>query len=198
MPYFGGTQSFFAPCAQPKTLGKASFSFGGGRPSQHQMTARSIHGWLAFGAFFPLALTVLTGRLHHMRTPNNKSIVYIMSSRTIDLCTGMSYRIARAWLLYEKEQVHWLMDVHQMSVLGLEAVYPLLVGGLLLTMVLSGVQLMSLRQVGWGRRERKSPFCVRTSAAPNLVYSSFAFTHSITLRSFARSLSSSGCFQHDC
>eukprot|EP00457_Paulinella_chromatophora_P013501 gb/GEZN01013810.1/.p1 GENE.gb/GEZN01013810.1/~~gb/GEZN01013810.1/.p1 ORF type:complete len:247 (+),score=30.61 gb/GEZN01013810.1/:66-806(+) len=87
-----------------------------------QMFFVERHRMLALATFIPLTLTVVS---------------------------GMTYRICRQWLHMEKKSVVWLMGIHQMSLFGLQNIYPLLVGLLLLAMATSGLGMMGFRNAAW-------------------------------------------------
>eukprot|EP00808_Paulinella_micropora_P022452 g788.t1 len=55
------------------------------------------------------------------------------------IATGLSWSIAFRVLHFAKGDVKWLLELHQMSVLGLEKVFPLLVGTMLVVMLLTGL-----------------------------------------------------------
>ncbi len=78
-------------------------------------SSRRIHATLALVVLFPLFLTTVT---------------------------GLIYRTARYWFNASKESVHWLLDIHQMSILGIESIYPILVGCSGLAMCYTGMLLL--------------------------------------------------------
>eukprot|EP00457_Paulinella_chromatophora_P007950 gb/GEZN01007976.1/.p1 GENE.gb/GEZN01007976.1/~~gb/GEZN01007976.1/.p1 ORF type:complete len:354 (+),score=36.63 gb/GEZN01007976.1/:241-1302(+) len=54
------------------------------------------------------------------------------------VATGMSWSIARYWFLVPKDDIKFLLNLHQMSVAGLERGFPLVIGAALLLMIGSG------------------------------------------------------------
>ena len=69
----------------------------------------------------------------------------------VTVCTGVSYRLARDWFGFSKDQVHWLMVVHEGEWLGrtLEPTVVLLNAIGLLWMLFTGATLLIER---WRRR----------------------------------------------
>ena len=69
----------------------------------------------------------------------------------ITVLSGVSYRLARDWLGFSRDQVHWMMVVHEGEWLGadLEPVVVLLNALGLLWMLISGGALLIQR---WRRR----------------------------------------------
>eukprot|EP00808_Paulinella_micropora_P023794 g64671.t1 len=81
------------------------------------MTIVDRHRTLALAAFIPFTLTVLS---------------------------GMTYRICRQWFHMEKKSVGWLMDIHHMSLFGMQSIYPIFVGLLVLGLVGTGFGMKGL------------------------------------------------------
>lgn len=98
---------------------------------------RDWHGKLAVLAIIPIALVTITGtssyscRLSPGLRPASRSA--LISRLPTFRRLGMAYRIARRWLGYSSEQVGWLMDIHTLQFLGLNRVYPLIVGSLFIS-----------------------------------------------------------------
>lgn len=80
---------------------------------------------------------------------------------TITIFTGVVYRLGKSWFGLSRDQVHFLMVIHEGEYLGhtLEPIYVLLNGlGLLWMLVTGGVMLFgSLKKSAWWRRLRSSP-----------------------------------------
>ena len=81
---------------------------------------RRLHRWLAPWIFLPLLITV---------------------------SSGVTYRLARDWAGLEKDQVHWLMVLHEGEWLGpqLESIVVLLNAFGLLWMLLTGTGMLVRR-----------------------------------------------------
>lgn len=77
-------------------------------------------------------------RLHSTLAP----IVLLPLLATVS--TGVAYRLSKDWLHLSRDQVHWLMVVHEGEYLGkgLEPVYVLLNGLGLLWMLVTGASLV--------------------------------------------------------
>jgi hypothetical protein len=60
----------------------------------------------------------------------------------LTVVTGTAYRVARAWFDAPKPSVHWLLNLHDMSVIGLHAFYPLVIGCSALALSLTGARLL--------------------------------------------------------
>jgi hypothetical protein len=93
------------------------------------VTIRRLHAWVAPLALAPLLITVLS---------------------------GMGYRLLKDWGGLGRDQVHWLMVLHEGEWLGprAEPFYVLLNGLGLLWMLGSGALLLGQR---WSRRTRTKP-----------------------------------------
>jgi uncharacterized iron-regulated membrane protein len=78
----------------------------------------------------------------------------VLAPLLITVLSGMSYRLAKDWVGLGRDQVHWLMVLHEGEWLGswAEPVYVLLNGLGLLWMLGSGTVLLTQR---W--RQRKPP-----------------------------------------
>ncbi len=76
----------------------------------------------------------------------------------ITAITGVAYRLGKSWLGLSRDQVHWLMVIHEGEYLGkqLEPIYVLLNGlGLLFMLVTGmGIWLNSVSKTGWFRAWR--------------------------------------------
>lgn len=89
------------------------------------VTLRKLHAALAPIVFFPLLVTVLT---------------------------GVTYRLGKSWFGLSRDQVHFLMVIHEGEYLGevLEPVYVLLNGlGLLWMMTTGGVMAYHQLRQSW-------------------------------------------------
>jgi len=77
---------------------------------------------------------------------------------TVTIFTGVVYRLGKSWFGLSRDQVHFLMVIHEGEYLGhtLEPIYVLLNGlGLLWMLVTGGVMLFqSIRQAAWFKRLR--------------------------------------------
>lgn len=92
-------------------------------------TLRRLHGTLAPIVLLPLTITALT---------------------------GVTYRLGKSWLGLSRDQVHWLMVVHEGEYLGhtLEPLYVLLNGLGLLWMLATGGSLVvqKLLRTPWAKQ----------------------------------------------
>ena len=81
----------------------------------------------------------------------------VLAPLLITVLSGMSYRLLKDWGRLTRDQVHWLMVLHEGEWLGpvAEPLYVLLNGLGLLWMMGSGALMLSQR---WGRKEgQKAP-----------------------------------------
>ena len=76
---------------------------------------------------------------------------FVLLPLLVTACSGVGYRLARDWFGFHRDQVHWLMMIHEGEWLGsaLEPVFVLLNGLGLVWMLISGLGLL-LKQ--WRRR----------------------------------------------
>jgi uncharacterized iron-regulated membrane protein len=76
---------------------------------------------------------------------------FVLAPLLLTVCTGMAYRLLKDWGGLERDQVHWLMTLHEGEWLGpvAEPIYVLLNGLGLLWMLGSGALVLSQR---WRRR----------------------------------------------
>jgi hypothetical protein len=77
----------------------------------------------------------------------------------VTVFTGVTYRVGKSWLGWSRDQVHWLMVVHEGEYLGqtLEPVYVLLNGlGLLWMLVTGGIMVWQNLSKSWQRRSSAS------------------------------------------
>ena len=81
---------------------------------------RSLHTWLGVAAFLPLLLTI---------------------------SSGFAYRLLRDGVGVGKPSVQWLMAVHTLSLLSLQAVYPLLVAVFAFGLALSSLPMRPIRRL---------------------------------------------------
>ncbi|MDY7015885.1 MAG: PepSY domain-containing protein [Cyanobacteriota bacterium] len=74
----------------------------------------------------------------------------------VTVFTGVSYRLGKSWFGLSRDQVHWLMIVHEGEYLGptLEPIYVLLNGLGLLWMLATGSAMVwqNLSRSGWFRQ----------------------------------------------
>ena len=97
-----------------------------------------------------MSLLVRVRELHRAIAP----LVLLPLLTTV--CSGVAYRLARDWFGLERDQVHWLMVLHEGEWLGpaAEPVYVLLNGLGLLWMLVTGTTL-AIRRL-WRLRPRES------------------------------------------
>jgi uncharacterized iron-regulated membrane protein len=93
---------------------------------------------------------VLVRRLHAAMAP------VVLAPLLLTVCSGMSYRLLKDWGGLSRDQVHWLMVLHEGEWLGswAEPIYVLLNGLGLLWMLATGATLAGralLRR--WGQGE---------------------------------------------
>ena len=76
---------------------------------------------------------------------------FVLLPLLLTVCSGVSYRLARDWFGFGRDQVHWLMAIHEGEWLGpsLEPVVVLLNALGLLWMLATGSALLIQR---WRRR----------------------------------------------
>jgi uncharacterized iron-regulated membrane protein len=89
--------------------------------------------------------------LVRMRRWHAAAAPFVLAPLLVTVCSGMAYRLLKDWGGFERDQVHWLMALHEGEWLG-PAAEPLVVllNGLgLLWMLGSGALLLSQR---WRRR----------------------------------------------
>ncbi|MBM5789282.1 MAG: peptidase [Cyanobacteria bacterium M_DeepCast_200m_mx_001] len=79
----------------------------------------------------------------------------VLTPLLLTVCSGMAYRLLKDWGGLERDQVHWLMVLHEGEWLGPagEPVYVLLNGLGLLWMLGTGVTLLSQR---WRQRSSRA------------------------------------------
>ena len=83
--------------------------------------------------------------LHHALAP------WVLMPLLVTMTTGVSYRLARDWFGCSREQVHWLMVMHEGEWMGssLEPVFVLLNALGLLWMLVTGASILIGR---WRRK----------------------------------------------
>ena len=83
---------------------------------------------------------------------------FVVLPLLVSLTTGVGYRIARDWGGLSRDQVHWLMSLHEGEWLGprLEPVVVLLNGLGLLWMLATGATLAWQHLRGSGQRPKES------------------------------------------
>ncbi len=88
-------------------------------------------------------------QLHRQLAP------FILLPFLITALTGVAYRLGKSWFGLSRDQVHFLMVIHEGEYLGktLEPLYVLLNGLGLLFMLGTGIAMFwqSLRRAGWFR-----------------------------------------------
>lgn len=79
----------------------------------------------------------------------------------VTVCTGVTYRLAKSWFGLSRDQVHWLMVMHEGEYLGpaLEPLYVLLNGLGLLWMLITGGMMVwqNISKSKWFRQLRQAP-----------------------------------------
>ena len=92
-----------------------------------------------------MSLLVRVRELHRAVAP------LVLLPLFVTVCSGVGYRLARDWLGFERDQVHWLMTLHAGEWLGstLEPVVELLNAPGLVWMLISGAGLLIER---WRRK----------------------------------------------
>ena len=89
--------------------------------------------------------------LVHLRELHRSVAPFVLAPLLVTVFSGVSYRLARDWFGATREQIHWLMVVHEGEWLGptLEPVVVLLNAIGLLWMLITGAVLLIQR---WRRK----------------------------------------------
>ena len=89
--------------------------------------------------------------LAHVRRWHAAAAPIVLAPLLLTVCTGMAYRLLKDWGGLERDQVHWLMMLHEGEWLGqaAEPLYVLLNGLGLIWMLSTGALLLSQR---WHRK----------------------------------------------
>ena len=92
-----------------------------------------------------MRLLVSVRELHHRIAP------FVLLPLFVTVCSGVGYRLARDWFGASREQVHWLMTLHEGEWLGptLEPIVVLMNAVGLLWMLITGLALLIER---WRRQ----------------------------------------------
>ena len=92
-----------------------------------------------------MTLLVRVRELHQRIAP------FVLLPLFVTVCSGVGYRIARDWFGASREQVHWLMTLHEGEWLGptLEPIVVLMNAVGLLWMLITGLALLIER---WRRQ----------------------------------------------
>jgi hypothetical protein len=92
-----------------------------------------------------MTLLVRVRELHQRIAP------FVLLPLFVTVCSGVSYRLARDWFGASREQVHWLMTLHEGEWLGptLEPIVVLMNAVGLLWMLITGLALLIER---WRRQ----------------------------------------------
>ena len=92
-----------------------------------------------------MTLLVRVRELHQRIAP------FVLLPLFVTVCSGVSYRLARDWFGVSREQVHWLMTLHEGEWLGptLEPIVVLMNAAGLLWMLITGLALLIER---WRRQ----------------------------------------------
>jgi len=99
-------------------------------------------------------------KLKQFRTLHRIVAPIVLLPLMVTMMTGVSYRLGKSWFGLSRDQVHFLMVIHEGEYLGqvLEPIYVLLNGiGLLWMMVTGGVMVyQNLRSAGWFQPSRST------------------------------------------
>ena len=89
--------------------------------------------------------------LVHVRELHERIAPFVLLPLFVTACSGVGYRLARDWFGASREQVHWLMTLHEGEWLGptLEPVVVLMNAVGLLWMLITGLALLIER---WRRQ----------------------------------------------
>ena len=92
-----------------------------------------------------MTLLVRVRELHQRIAP------FVLLPLFVTVCSGVGYRLARDWFGASREQVHWLMTLHEGEWLGptLEPIVVLMNAAGLLWMLITGLALLIER---WRRQ----------------------------------------------
>ena len=92
-----------------------------------------------------MTLLVRVRELHQRIAP------FVLRPLLVTVCSGVGYRLARDWFGASREQVHWLMTLHEGEWLGptLEPIVVLMNAVGLLWMLITGLALLIER---WRRQ----------------------------------------------
>lgn len=89
----------------------------------------------------------------------------------VTVCTGVTYRLAKSWFGSSRDQVHWLMVMHEGEYLGpiLEPFYVLLNGLGLLWMLITGGMMVwqNISKSKWVQQLRPIPSAPASNSASN-------------------------------
>ena len=90
-------------------------------------------------------------RLVRVRELHQRIAPFVLLPLFVTVCSGVGYRLARDWFGASREQVHWLMTLHEGEWLGptLEPVVVLMNAVGLLWMLITGLALLIER---WRRQ----------------------------------------------
>jgi hypothetical protein len=105
----------------------------------------------------PVAFPIeMVSALAQIRKAHAAIAPVVLTPLAITVASGMGYRLLKDWGGLSREQVHWLMVLHEGEWLGkaAEPVYVLLNGLGLLWMLTSGGLLLAQR---WGLLKRPAP-----------------------------------------
>ena len=89
--------------------------------------------------------------LVRVRELNQRIAPFVLLPLFVTVCSGVGYRLARDWFGASREQVHWLMTLHEGEWLGptLEPIVVLMNAVGLLWMLITGLALLIER---WRRQ----------------------------------------------
>ena len=89
--------------------------------------------------------------LVRVRELHQRIALFVLLPLFVTVCSGVGYRLARDWFGASREQVHWLMTLHEGEWLGptLEPVVVLMNAVGLLWMLITGLALLIER---WRRQ----------------------------------------------
>ncbi len=82
---------------------------------------------------------------------------FVILPLSITILTGVTYRLAKSWFGLSREQVHWLMTLHEAEYLGQigEPIYVLLNGLGALWMLVTGSVMVWQNLSRWRRQASK-------------------------------------------
>ena len=92
---------------------------------------------------------------------------FVLLPLLVTVTTGIAYRLGKSWGGLSRDQVHWLMTIHEGEYLGAagEPIYVLLNGLGLLWMITTGAIMagQNLTRSPWWRRWRSRPAATDSS-----------------------------------
>lgn len=93
-----------------------------------------------------------------IRTIHGTLAPFVLLPLLVTVTTGVAYRLSKDWFGLQRDQVHWLMSIHEGEYLGhaLEPVYVLMNGLGLLWMLITGsiLTIQRIRRAPWFRARK--------------------------------------------